>query len=190
MKLETLKKNLFTSLLMTLAAGFLLVGCKDDDNDTTPEPSEPTLYQKLGGTNMVEDPANGGIIEQGRLGLRSVVDSSILVIAGDTTLQPYFESLLNELGNGNATNLAILSENLTDFFVMATGGNAQYEGLDMVAAHDPEQNPRMAMKADDAAFDAFIAAVGTGATQNDVPAELIGEVAALIETLRDPVVQK
>jgi len=186
-------KKLFISMMaVAMVVSFSSCNDDDDDNEMPPSAPEPTLYEKLGGTTMVEDPANAGeMIEQGRLGLRSFVDSSIFVIAADTVLSPYFETLLMEVGNGNTTGLEQLSLSLTDFFSVATGAeNFQYTGLDMVAAHDPMINSRMAQPATDEAFDAFIGAVGTGAQQNNVPEELIGEVAALIETLSDPVVQE
>src|SRR5579864_9458704 len=50
-----------------------------------------TLYDSLGGTASVADPANAGAtIEKGRLGLRSVVDSAIYVIATDSRINGYF----------------------------------------------------------------------------------------------------
>lgn len=170
---------------LSFAAILVFASCdKDDDKD-------PTLYEKLGGTERVADPAGGGMIEKGRLGLRSVVDSTIFVIAADPSLSPYFASLLGEVGSGNLTNLAVLSKNLTDFFCVATGAeNFAYDGLDMAAAHDPARNPRMALKADNASYDSFIAAVVVGAQQNSVPSELITEVGALLETLRTTVVQR
>lgn len=120
-----------------------------------------------------------------------MVDSSIFVIAADPELSPFFATLLSEVGNGNVSNLSILSKNLTDFFSVATGAeNYSYSGLNMKDAHDPAGNPRMAMKADNDDFDQFIADVVTGATQNGVPDELIQEVGALIETLRADVVQQ
>lgn len=179
-----------TRLLILLLgmACFSFTACDNDDDE--PMMTEDTLYLKLGGTTMVADPATGGMIEQGRLGLRSVVDSSIFVIAADPVLSPYFAPLLSEVGNGNTTNLAILSQNLTDFFCVATGAkNYTYDGMDMVSAHDPAQNPRMAEKSTDEAYDSFIAAVAEGAMQNNVPTDLIGEVGALLETLREDVVQ-
>ena len=132
-------KKLFISMMaMAMVVSFSACNEDDDDNEMPPSP-EPTLYEKLGGTTMVEDPANTGeMIEQGRLGLRSVVDSSIFVIAADPVLSPYFETLLMEVGDGNTTGLEQLSLSLTDFFSVATGAeNFQYTGLDMVAAHDP-----------------------------------------------------
>lgn len=179
-----------TRLLILLLGMACLTFTACDNDDEEPMMTEDPLYQKLGGTTMVTDPA-GGMIEQGRLGLRSVVDSSIFVIAADPVLSPYFAPLLAEVGNGNTTNLAVLSENLTDFFCVATGAeNYTYDGMDMVSAHDPAQNPRMAEKSTDAAYDAFVAAVAEGAMQNNVPEDLIGEVGALLETLRADVVQQ
>lgn len=163
--------------------------CSDDQD--MPEP-EPTLYEKLGGDQLVPDPnAPGEMIQTGRLGLRSVVDSSIFVIAADPILSPYFSALLMEVGNGNLSNFTILSENLTDFFCVASGSDDYtYDGLDMVSAHDPSQNPRMAEASDDTAYDAFIGAVVIGAQQNNVPEELITEVGALLESLRSDIVQR
>lgn len=178
--------------MLAIAMAMSFTACDDDDDDDDPSPpTEPTLYQKLGGAAMVDDPANSGdMIEQGKLNLRSVVDSSIFVIAADPVLSPYFETLLMELDNGNTTGLTQLSTSLTNFFSEASGSeNIEYNGLDMVAAHDPDINNRMEFAADDMAFDAFKAAVGTGAQQNNVDQDLIEEVAALIETLREPVVQ-
>jgi hypothetical protein len=189
-----MKKQKTILVMMAIATMLSFTACNDDDDDNNdmPPAMQPTLYEKLGGTDLVEDPANPGtMIETGRLGLRSVVDSSIFVIAADPILSPYFETLLMEVNMGNTTGFEALSASLTDFFSVATGAeNFEYNGLNMVDAHDPAVNPRMAQPSTDAAFDAFIGAVGQGAAQNDVPQELIGEVAALIETLRDPVVQE
>lgn len=179
-------------------AGLLLVGLSafyacSNDNDDTPTPvTPPTLYQKLGGTTMVADPRNSGqMIEQGRLGLRSVVDSTIFVIAADPQLQPYFATLLSEVGSGNTTNLAILSKNLTDFFCVGTGAkNFSYTGLNMTDAHNPATNPRMAMKANNTDMDKFIGDVVIGAQKNSVPNDLIGEVGVVLESLRPQVVQQ
>lgn len=182
----------FGVLLLVGSIGFLSACDKDDDDmkNTSPDP-EPTLYQKVGGTEMVKDPENSGMIEKGRLSLRAVVDSTIFVIAGDPKLQPYFPVLLGEVGSGDLSGFSALSKSLTDFFCVATGAeNFNYSGMSMVDAHDPAKNIRMAKKSDNAAFDAFIADVVTGAKQNSVPDEIIGEVGALIETLRGDVVQK
>mgnify|MGYP001628286222 CR=1 FL=1 len=176
-------------LMLSFCLPLFFVACNDDDDDM--DNPEPTLYEELGGSDLVNDPNNPGqTIQQGRLGLRSVVDSTIFVIAADPELNPFFTTLLMEVGNGNLSNLQILSKNLTDFFCVATGSeDYEYQGMNMKDAHDPAENPRMAMKADNASFDAFIGAVVTGAQQNNVPNELITKVGELLETLRDDVVQ-
>mgnify|MGYP003636174083 FL=1 len=190
-----MKKSMFRIGMSLCVVALLATSCKDDD---TTEETTATLYSKLGGTEMVSDPANAGqMIEAGTLGLRSVVDSTILVIAGDSELNPYFETLLGELGEGNTTGLGALSQSLTAFFVFATGKEgASYSGLDMATAHDPSKNTRMGasegdkMKVNNADFDAFVGAVVVGAQQNNVPLELIQEVGALLETTRADVVQR
>lgn len=154
-----------------------------------------SLYTRLGGTTMVDDPNSDNMIEQGRLTFRAVVDSTIFVIAGDQRLQPYFEVLLSEVGNNDLSGFAALSEGLTDFFSVAAGATTQsYNGLNMVDAHDPEVNSRMALRADDAAMDAFIEDAVQGLAQNGVTVEnngpLVREIGALINSLRSAVVQR
>jgi len=194
--MNSMTMNKFSTLtLASLLLAATLAGCKKDDEDPVPTPSAPTptptLYQRLGGTTMVNDPANPGqMIEQGYLGLRSVVDSTIFVIAGDAQLQPYFAVLLAEVGSGDLTGFAALSESLTEFFAVATGAqNFTYDGLNMVDAHN-SANPRMTGLVDDAAFDRFIVDLVEGAAQNDVPTAIVTDIGALVETLRDPIVQQ
>ena len=180
-----------------IASGAFLTSCNDDD-DKTAEPA--SLYAKLGGTTMVADPNNPSqMIEQGRLSYRSVVDSTITLIVSDVladepgNLGQHFAPVLSEALSGNTTNVAILSKNLTDFFSANTGGGATntYSGLGMVAAHDPAQNPRMGKKSNNADYDKFIGYVGAAAGLNGVTdPELIGEVVAVLESLRAPIVQE
>jgi hypothetical protein len=173
----------------------------DDDNETK-APMEKTLYQKLGGTTMVSDPNNSSkMIEQGRLSFRSVVDSTIVLIVSDIVagnegnLGAHFAPIAGEVFGTppNTTNVAILSKNLTDFFAANTGGGATntYSGLNMVATHDPAQNPRMGKKANNADYDKFIGYVGAAAGKNGVtdPA-IIGDVVAVLESIRAPIVQE
>jgi len=184
-------------LALFIASGAFVASCSDDDD----KPAEPlSLYAKLGGTTMVSDPNNPGqMIEQGRLSYRSVVDSTITLIVSDIVvgaegnLGQHFGPVISEALSGNTTNVAILSKNLTDFFSANTGGGATntYTGLNMVAAHDPAQNPRMGKKSNNAEYDKFIGYVGAAAGLNGVtdPA-LIGEVVAVLESLRAPIVQE
>ncbi len=183
-------KTMYTALAVMMASSLLFVACKKDDNKTmTPA---PTLYDSLGGTTMVTDPVNSSMmIEKGRLGIRSVVDSTIFVIAADNRINGYFTSLLTEVGNNNLSGFMELSKNLTDFVAVATGAKSyKYEGLNMMAAHDPAQNPRMNGKAANDDFDAFVEDLVMGANKNKLPANLITSVGRLVETLRTQVVQQ
>lgn len=182
---------------LLIASGAFVTSCNDDD-DRVAEPA--SLYAKLGGTTMVADPNNPSqMIEQGRLSYRSVVDSTITLIVSDVlageegNLGLHFAPVLSEALSGNTTNVAILSKNLTDFFSANTGGGATntYSGLGMVAAHDPAQNPRMGKKSNNADYDKFIGYVGAAAGLNGVTDPvLIGEVVAVLESLRAPIVQE
>jgi hypothetical protein len=191
-----------STLLLTagLAVLTLVMSCSDDkDETTTPNPTPtPSLYDRVGGTTMMADPANPAMqIEKGRFTLRAVVDSSILVIAGDTQLQKYFPVLFAELGNNNTTGLAALSESLTDFFCVATGSknpNYAYTGKSMKDAHDPAKNNRMGLKANKADFDKFVGDIGIGLAQNGVTAQnnkqLVDDLVALLYTTEADIVQR
>lgn len=183
----------FTALSLTISS------CSKDDDDNTNDPApQPTLYERVGGTEMVADPNNPNtMIEKGRLTLRAVVDSSILVIAADAQLAPYFQTLFAELNNNNTSGLMALSENLTDFFCAATGSknaNYAYTGLSMKDAHDPAKNSRMAMKSDKADFDKFVQDVGVGLAKNGVTAQtnkaLVDDLVALLYTTEADIVQR
>ncbi len=183
---------LFGGLLVIVAIGF--TSCKKEEEPapvatTTP----PTLYERVGGTKKVTDPNNSSVmIEQGRLTLRSVVDSAINVIAADSRLAKFFPVLFAELGSGNTTGLTALSKNFTDFMCFATGSkNYSYTGLSMKNAHDPAANNRMGEKAANADFDNFVGDIGVALGQNGVTDQkLINDLVALLETTRADIVQK
>ena len=184
-------KKTILSLSLLLIAGFSISisSCKKDN---TAMAVAPTLYDSLGGTTLVTDPANpNSKIEQGRLGIRSVVDSTVFVIAADPKLNGFFKVLLAEVTAGNTSGFAALSKSLTDFFCVATGAkNFTYGGKSMTAAHDPAQNSRMNGKSSSADFDQFINDLVIGANKNKLPANLINSVGALVNTLRSQVVQR
>ncbi|QSS97602.1 hypothetical protein [Psychroflexus sp. ALD_RP9] len=190
--------NYKKSLLTLLAVAGIFTACSDDD-DANNTVTEQTLYDKLGGTTMVTDPNDPNkMIEQGRLSYRSVVDSTIVLIVSDViaeeegNLGAHFAPILAEVSAGNETNVAVLSDNLTDFFSANTGGGETntYNGLNMVEAHDPEQNPRMGVKADNGDYDKFVSYVGQAAALNGVTdPEIINEVVEVLESLRAPIVQ-
>ncbi|HVZ57987.1 MAG TPA: hypothetical protein VG870_15105 [Chitinophagaceae bacterium] len=183
-------RNMFLPAVCLILGAAWMTSCKKDHNDTMT--ATPTLYDSLGGTAMVSDPANPSMkIEQGRLGIRSVVDSTIFVIAADTNINGYFKVLLSEVTSGNTSGFQALEKNLTDFFCVATGArNFTYSGKNMHDAHDPATNPRMNGKAASDDFDSFLVDLVAGAKKNGLPDNLIGRVGALVETLRSQVVQR
>lgn len=191
MKKTITKTSILTALLLAvvvLALTPTMQSCKKDNNTT----STTTLYDSLGGTTMVSDPSHPGtMIEKGRLGIRSVVDSTIFVIAADTALNGFFTVLLTEVTSGNTSGLTALSNNLTDFFCYATGAqHFTYTGKSMTAAHDPAQNSRMSGKADNHDFDVFVADLVTGANKVGLSSQLIGQVGRVVNTTRSQVVQQ
>ncbi|MEN2416203.1 hypothetical protein [Flavobacterium mesophilum] len=188
------------TLGVLLAASAVMISCSSNDDETPPV--KASIYERLGGTKMVSDPDNSGqMIEQGRLSFRKVVNSTIGLIVADIqsnasgNLQAHFAPLLAETGTTQSTNIAKLSDNLTDFFSFNTGGtNAvnTYSGLNMAAAHDPAKNPRMGTKSSSADYTKFEGYVGAAANANGVASntELYTDIVAVLESLRTPIVQK
>lgn len=212
-----MKKNVLQFTLCLAAIALVYTSCKKDDNttgsttsttsttattsstsSTSTTSTTPTLYTRVGGTTMVNDPSNPGqMIEKGRLTLRAVVDSSIFVIAADTQMAKYFPTLFAELGMGNTSGLAALSENFTDFMCYATGStnaNYAYTGKNMTDAHNPATNSRMGLKANAADFDKFVGDIGVGLAQNGVTAQnnpdLVNDLVALLYTTKSAIVQR
>lgn len=156
-------------------------------------PAKMTLYDSLGGTAKVNDPANPGTtIETGYLNIRNVVDSAIFIIAGDAQLQPYFTTLLGEVGSGNLSGFQRLSTNLTTFIAVAAGArDYNYTGLSMTAAHNPATNSRITMKVDSSDFNEFIGDVAISFTvKNKLPTSLLNQVAPVLFSVEGQVVQR
>ena len=192
------------TLSVLLVASAALTSCSKDEAAViapTPAPVKASIYTRLGGTTMVADPDNAGqMIEQGRLSFRKVVKSTIGLIVADVqtnaagNLSAHFAPVLAETGTTQATSLAVLTDNLTDFFSFNTGGtNAvnAYSGLSMTAAHNPATNSRMGIKSNNAAYTKFEGYVGAAANANGVAAntELYTDVVAVLESLRTTIVQ-
>lgn len=196
--MKNLSKITLGVLLVSSAA---FTSCSKDEDNSVPE-MKASIYERLGGTKMVADPDNKDqMIEAGRLSYRKVVNTTIGLIVADVqsnaagNLSAHFSPLLAETGDTQATNIAILSDNLVDFFASNTGGINpvnKYNGMNMVATHDPAQNPRMGTKSSDADFDKFEGYVGAAANANGVAANtvLYNDLVAVLESVRKPIVQK
>lgn len=188
-----MKNFILVSIIALSFSSAVFQSCKKDD---APAPTpKPTLYDSLGGTAMVADPANSGQqIEKGRLLIRSIIDSTIFVIAGDTAINGHFTVLLGEVTSGNLSGFQELSKNLTDFVAVGTGAkNYKYTGLDMVTTHDPAKNNRMTGgKADNSDMNAFEKDLFMGAAKAGVPATTpaLMSVGKLVESLRGQIVQQ
>ncbi|WP_194778131.1 globin family protein [Pararhodonellum marinum] len=186
--------------LLLIGAVFSFSACNSDDSPgmMPPEMDESFYATQLGGETMVTDPNNPNqMIEQGYLNLRTVVTNTVLEIAendGGTydDLQPYFSVLLNEVGRGVTSGFTMLVSDFTDFLAEATGAkNFTYEGLDMAAAHDPVRNGRMNGLINNADYDLFVQAVVAGAAEAGITDnEILGPVADLLESVRNPIVQR
>ncbi|QES88314.1 globin family protein [Rhizosphaericola mali] len=201
-----MKSKLFIICASLLSFSYVISSCKKSD-DTM---QAATLYDTLGwfvqgasssmsitgqGTKLINDPANSGTtIQAGRLAIRTVVDSAIFVIAGDPQMDPYFATLLTEVGAGNLTGFTALSKTFTDFLEQAISGQQIYKGLSMTAAHNHSTNVRFGSTttptADSSDFNQFVSDIATAATtQVGVPSGVVKELGALLYTTEGAVVQ-
>ncbi len=151
-----------------------------------------TLYDSLGGTAMVPDPANSGqMVEKGYLGIRTIVDSAVFIVAADTQINGYFKVLLAEVTGGNLSGYQRLSTNFSNFVAVAAGAkDYTYTGLSMPNAHNPNMNPRITMTVDSADFNEFIVDVAASATKNGLPSYLLARVGTVLYSVEGQVVQR
>lgn len=184
------KQLLFATVMGIFITLSVTQSCKKTETPATS--NAPTLYDSLGGTTLVADPANPGtMIEKGRLGIRSVVDSAIFVIAADNRINGLFSVLLAEVGSGNTSGYVALTNNLTDFFCVATGAkDFTYGGKSMQDAHNPNTNSRISGAVTGADFSYFVSDVATGAGQAGVPSYLIGSMGTLMNSVQSQVVNQ
>jgi hypothetical protein len=85
MKSNKLKTTILTAIIAVVIVVSITPAMQSCKKTST---ASMSLYDSLGGTALVDDPSHPGTkIEQGRLGIRSVVDSTIFVIAADTGTQ-------------------------------------------------------------------------------------------------------
>jgi hypothetical protein len=179
-------------LTVVLAAGIVTFMTQSCSKKSGSSAAPMTLYDSLGGTTMVADPANSGaMVEKGYLGVRTIVDSAIFIIAGDAKINPYFTVLIGEVTSGNTSGYQKLSTNLSTFIAVATGAkDYTYAGLSMTAAHNPNTNPRISMLVDSADFNEFVVDVAASATKNGLNSQLLGRVGTVLYSVEGAVVQR
>lgn len=180
-------------MTLVFGMGVLIAGTQScSKKSASSPPASMTLYDSLGGSAMVSDPANSGqMVEKGYLGIRTIVDSAIFIIAADTQINGYFKVLLAEVTSGNLSGYQKLSTNLSTFVAVATGAkDYSYTGLSMTAAHDPAQNPRITMKVDSGDFNEFVVDVAASATKNGLPSYLLARVGTVLASVEGQVVQR
>jgi len=180
------------TVLFSMITGLVLVSVLSISCHKSSSNAPQTLYDSLGGTTMVNDPANSGTqIEKGYLGIRTVVDSAIFIIAADTAINSYFKVLIGEVTSGNLSGYQKLSANLSNFVAVATGAkDYTYTGLSMQNAHNPSTNPRIngVVMSDD--FNEFVKDVATSAANNGVPANLITSLGNLLYSVEAQVINQ
>ena len=169
MKTSTIYLKNKALFCLILSIPILFTCCESDDDGDEDE----SLYEQLGE----------------RSGIESAVEKSILAIASDPDLTPFFAVLLEEEG-GMGPGLDALKENLADFVDEGSGGNATYSGLSMAEAH-AASNPRMS-NADNITndiYDAFLDAMIAGALQAGVTeTSTLNAYRALLEQSRGDIV--
>jgi hypothetical protein len=180
-----------TAVVALILLGIVMTtsySCKKSSSSSSPQ----TLYDSLGGSTMVSDPANSGqMVEKGYLGIRTIVDSAVFIIAADTQINKYFTVLLGEVTSGNTSGFQKLSTNLSTFIAVATGAkDYTYGGLTMSAAHNPSSNPRISMLVDSADFNEFVVDVAKSATNNGLSSTLLGRVGTVLYSVEGAVVQR
>ena len=176
---------------LVLGAGVLAVASQSCSKKSS-SPASMTLYDSLGGAAMVSDPANPGqMVEKGYLGIRTIVDSAVFIIAADAQINGYFKTLIGEVTSGNMSGFQKLSANLSTFLAVAVGAkDYKYTGLSMQNAHNPATNPRIAMTVDSSDFNEFMVDVAASATKNGLPSYLLTRVATVMFTVEGQVVQR
>jgi hypothetical protein len=151
-----------------------------------------TFYDSLGGTVSVSDPANfGRTVEQGYLTIRTIVDTALMIIQTDTTINGYFSIMVNEdTLHAAPTEYDKLSLNFTNFLAVAAGAkDYSYTGPDLFAAHNPDSNVNIPRRVDSAAFNEFAYDLARSATQYGLSNQLISQFGILLYRYEGQVVQ-
>lgn len=117
-----------------------------------------SLYDDLGGAEAIS----------------AVVDAFYVKVLADDRVNAFFEQ----------TNMKMQAKHQKDFLTMAFGGPNNYQGRDMKTAH-AKLVERDGLN--DTHFDVIVELLASTLTDFNVPAEKIAEVAAVAESVRNPI---
>jgi hemoglobin len=131
-----------------------------DTNENENEIQAPSLYERLGGEAAVN----------------AAVDIFYDKVLSDYRINRFFER----------TDMAKQAEHLKAFMSVAFGGPNNYTGRSLRDGHAR----LVKMGLNDSHFDAVMEHLGATLQELNVPAELIGEAAALVESVRGDVLGK
>jgi hypothetical protein len=151
-----------------------------------------TFYDSLGGTTPIADPANfGQTVEQGYFAIRTIVDTALLIIQADTTINSYFSIMVNEdTLHETPTEYDKLSLNITNFLAVAAGAkDYTYTGPALLAAHNPASNANIPAPVDSAAFNEFAYDLALSARQYGLSNQLISQLGTILYRYEGEVVQ-
>jgi hypothetical protein len=151
-----------------------------------------TLYDSLGGTTLVTDPANfGQTVDSGYLAIRTIVDTALLIIQADTLINNYFSIMVVEDTLHEApTEFDKLSVNISNFLASAAGAKDHpYNGPGLMTAHNPDSNANIPAPVDSAAFNEFAYDLGLSAHQYRLSDQLISQLGKLLYRYEGQVVK-
>jgi hemoglobin len=106
-----------TGGIAVFGGAFMLVGCGDDDDDSTP--TQAPTNAASGTTESLYSRLGGG------MAVKAVVDDFLVNVGGDARINTFFAN----------TNLPRLNMLLVEQIGAATGGPEKYTGRDMKTTH-------------------------------------------------------
>lgn len=178
--------------LAILGVAVVLVATTLSCHKSAKSSGSQTFYDSLGGTTLVSDPANfGQTVEKGYLAIRTIVDTALLIIQIDPTINGYFSIMVNEDTLHEApTEFDKLSANMTNFLAAAAGSkDYSYNGPSLLAAHDTASNPNLPAPVDSVAFNQFAYDLGQSARLYGLSDQLISQLGDLLYRYEGQVVQ-
>jgi hypothetical protein len=190
----TMKIQMKASIAAIIASGVLLSVAMvvPSCHKSSANGGGKTLYDSLGGTVMVTDPANfGQTVEQGYLAIRTVVDTALLIIQADTAINGYFSIMVNEdTLHSVPTEYDKLSVGISTWLAAAAGSeHYSYTGPSLLSAHNPASNPDIPAPVDSAAFNEFAYDLALSARQYNISNQLISQLGHLLYRYEGQVVQ-